>query len=145
VAMLQQNWVAAQYGFMAALAKNPATIRGEFGIGISLAARNKHKDAIEHFKSVLNAEPDNAEALFYLYRSAMEANDPIKALDPLEAYVLNHPNDTDFLYHFCGVLWKMGELTRAIEIGEQILEIDPHHIPAQEAIAHMRNTIAEHV
>ncbi|MBU1638474.1 glycosyltransferase [bacterium] len=145
VAMLQQNWIAAQYGFMAALAKNPKTTRGEFGIGISLAARNKHEEALDHFKSVMDAEPDNVEALFYLYRSAMESDNPLKALDPLEKYVLSHPNDKEFLYHFCGVLWKLGELTRAMEVCEQILEIDPEYSAAREAYEHMRNTIAEHV
>ena len=142
--MLQKNWTAAQYGFMAALAKNPETTRGEFGVGISLAARDKHEEAIEHFKAVMETEPDNAEALFYLYRSAMESSNPLKALDALECYVLNHPNDTDFLYHYCGVLWKLGELTRAMEVCEQILEVDPNYSAAKEAYEHMRNTIAEH-
>lgn len=144
VAMLQQNWTAAQYGFMAALAKNPKTTRGEFGIGISLAARGKHEESIDHFRSVVEAEPDNTEALFYLYRSAMETNNPLKVLDALEKYVLSHPNDKEFLYHFCGVLWKLGELTRAMEICDQILEIDPNYTPAKEAYEHMRTTIAEH-
>ncbi|RQV93164.1 hypothetical protein EH220_08455, partial [bacterium] len=110
-----------------------------------LAARNKHEEALDHFKSVMDAEPDNVEALFYLYRSAMESDNPLKALDPLEKYVLSHPNDKEFLYHFCGVLWKLGELTRAMEVCEQILEIDPEYSAAREAYEHMRNTIAEHV
>lgn len=99
VAMLQENWTAAQYGFLAALSRNPETTRGEFGLGISLAARGRHSDSLKHFKKVVEREPRNSEAVFYLYRSSMEANKPQEAIAALSRYLEENTDDVDFWFH----------------------------------------------
>lgn len=141
VAMLKENWSAAQYGFMAAVARNPQTVKGEFGVGVALAARGRHVEAVEHFQKVAGAEPENAEALFYLYRSAMEAGQPQVAVGPLEQYVKKHPDDALFQFNLCGALWKAGELTRAVEVCRRVIELDPNHEAAQEVMGHLKTTL----
>lgn len=144
LAMLQENWQAAMYGFMTALAKSPGTIRGEFGVALSMAVRNMHSDALEHFRRVLAREPYNAEALFYFYRSAVESGQPQIAVEPLKNYLEKHPTDTNFLFSLCGAYWKSGELSRATDLCRRVLELDPNHIAAHDVMDHLKSTILEH-
>ena len=144
VAMLQENWQAAMYGFMMALAKNPDTMKGEFGVGLSLAARNMHDDAILHFSRILDREPFNSEALFYLYRSAMESGQPRAAIEPIEKYLQRFPQDNNFLFCLCGACWKAGELTRAADLCRQVLEHDPNHQAAKDVMEHLKTTMPAH-
>lgn len=144
LAMLQENWQAAMYGFMTALAKNPNTLKGEFGVGLSLAARSMHDEAIRHFRRVLEREPYNAEALFYLYRSAVEGGEPRTAIQPIQTYLEQYPKDTSFLFNLCGAYWKAGELVRAAEICQQVLAIDPSHAAAKDVMDHLQATMLQH-
>jgi hypothetical protein len=48
------------------------------------------------------------------------------------------------MFHLCGVLWKTGEISRAVEVCEQILEIDPEHEQARDVMKHMELSLAEH-
>ncbi|MDD5088845.1 MAG: glycosyltransferase, partial [bacterium] len=61
LALLQENWQAAMYGYMTALAKNPNAMKAELGVGLSMSARKMHDAALERFERVLAHEPDNAE------------------------------------------------------------------------------------
>jgi len=144
VAMLHENWQAAMYGFMMALAANPDTMKGEFGVGMSLAARNMHEDAIAHFSRVLEHEPYNAEALLCLYRSAMESGQPRLAIEPIEKYLARFPDDNNFLFSLCGAYWKAGELTRAADLCGQVLDRDPQHAAARDVMEHLRTTTLVH-
>ncbi|MBU0509625.1 glycosyltransferase, partial [bacterium] len=145
LAMLQENWQAAMYGYMTALAKNPNTMKGELGVGLSMAARRMHDEAMQRFTRVLEHEPDNAEALFYLYRTAMESGEPRRAIRPIEKYLERHPGDADFLFNLCGALWKAGEIARATELCQQLLEQNPAHAAAQDVMKHLEATLSEHV
>ncbi|MFZ5434389.1 MAG: glycosyltransferase [Calditrichota bacterium] len=144
LAMLQENWQAAMYGFMTALAKNPHTMRGEFGVGLSMAARKMHEQAITRFSKVLEQEPENSEALFYLYRSAMESGNPRVAIKPLQKYLEKHPDDTDFLFNLCGAYWKSGEIVRAAELCQSVLDKDPSHEAAKDVLKHLEDMLTEH-
>jgi tetratricopeptide (TPR) repeat protein len=144
VAMLQENWPAAMYAFMMALAANPDTMKGEFGVGLSLAARSLHDDAIALFSRVLEREPFNAEALFHLYRSAMESGQPRLAIEPLEKYLTRFPDDNNFLFNLCGAYWKAGELTRAADLCRQVLDRDPEHAAARDVLEHVKSTALAH-
>jgi glycosyltransferase involved in cell wall biosynthesis/GT2 family glycosyltransferase len=144
LAMLQENWQAAMYGFMTALAKNPGTIRGEFGVALSMAVRNMHCDALEHFRRVLEKDSNNAEALFYFYRSAVESGQPQMAIEPLTRYLDSHPRDTNFLFSLCGAYWKSGEMSRAVDLCQRVLELDPNHVAAREVMEHLQSTVLEH-
>ncbi len=145
VAMLEENWLAAQYSFMIALAKNPSTLRGEFGVGVSLAARNRHAEAIRRFQKVVEKEPGNSEALFYLYRSAMELGEPQLAIPYLQRFVSTNPTDVNFLFHLCGAYWKTGELTKAVDACQRVLDLDPTHEAANEVLNHLERSLAVNV
>lgn len=142
LAMIEENWLAAQYSFMTALAKSPGTTKGEFGVGLSLAARNRHEAALERFGRVIEKEPYNAEALFYFYRSAMEAGQPQLAVAPLETFVENNPANTNFIFHLCGAYWKAGDVLKAIDMCERVLKLDPNHAAANDIIKHFEHTLA---
>jgi glycosyltransferase involved in cell wall biosynthesis/GT2 family glycosyltransferase len=144
LALLQENWQAAMYGFMTALAKNPEAVKGEFGVGLSMAARNMHNEAIDRFQRVLTREPYNGEALFYLYRSAMETNRPRVAIDPIERYLERNPNDVDFLFNLCGAYWKAGEIARAADLCQQVLKLNPDHAAAKDVMRHLKSSLAVH-
>ncbi|MCL4304969.1 glycosyltransferase [bacterium] len=137
VAMLQENWTAAQYGFLAALSKKPDAMRAEFGLGVSMLARSQFADALQHFVRVVDAEPGNAEAVFYLYRSAMEAGTPQAAIGPLSRYLENYPADAEFWFHLTGALWKNGSLDDAVEACQKVLELAPEHADAQKTLEYM--------
>jgi GT2 family glycosyltransferase/Flp pilus assembly protein TadD len=141
VAMLQENWTAAQYGFLAALSRNPETTRGEFGLGISLAARGRHDESLKHFKRVVEREPRNSEAVFYLYRSCMEANKPQDAIAALSKYLENNPEDVDFWFHLSGAQWKSGSLDDAISTCRRVLDINPEHAGALSALRFMEERV----
>lgn len=144
VAMLQENWQAAMFGFMTALAKNPNAMKGEFGVGLSMAARNMHAEAIAHFSRVLDHEPLNAEALFYLYRSAMESGQPRLAIEPIEQYLRARPDDTNFMFNLCGAYWKAGELARATDLCNRVLEREPNHAAAKDVLEHLKTSKLVH-
>jgi glycosyltransferase involved in cell wall biosynthesis/GT2 family glycosyltransferase/Flp pilus assembly protein TadD len=144
VAMLQDNWQAAMFGFMTALAKNPETTKGEFGVGLSLAARNRHRDAVEHFEKVLNQDPENSEALFYLYRSAMESGQPALAVQPIQRYLERHPRDVNFLFNLCGAHWKSGDIAQATELCQRVLELEPNHAAATDVLEHLKSALPEY-
>ncbi len=142
VAMLQENWTAAQYGFLAALSRNPQTLKGEFGLGISLAARNKHAQAITHLKKVVAKEPRNSEAVFYLYRSCMETGQAHEAIAALSQYLETCPEDVDFWFHLSGAQWKSGSLDDAIETCKAVLEMNPEHESAKSALQYMEQRVS---
>lgn len=145
VAMLQENWTAAQYGFLAALSRNPQTMRAEFGLGISLAARNRHDEAIKHFKKVLSNEPHNSEAAYYLYRSSMVMGAPQQAITALAQYLEANPTDTDFWFHLAGALWKAGSFDEAIETCRRVLDMNPEYPGAESTLRFMEQHVAEAV
>lgn len=138
VEMLRENWQAAMYGFMTALAKNPDTVKAEFGVGLSLAARSLHNDAVERFERVIRRDPENGEALFYLYKSCMESGQPRRTIEPLQAYLEKHPDDTAFMFNLCGAYWKAGELTRALELCQQVIKRESDHAAAHDVMEHLR-------
>ncbi len=137
LAILQENWQAAMLGFMNALARNPETLKGEFGVGLSMAQRHMHTEALEHFRRVLDGEPYNAEALFYFYRSAVESGQPRLAVEPLQKYLERFPDDTNFLFSLCGAYWKAGDLAAAMDLCQRVLEIDPNHQAATDVMRHI--------
>ena len=141
VAMLRENWTAAQYGFMTALAKNPDTIKGEYGVALSLAARQMHIQAMERFERVLVKEPYNAEVLFGYYRSAMESGEAEMAIEPLRTYLTKFPDDTNFLFNLCGAYWRAGRITEAVEICQRVLEMNPNHTAAREVMDHLLSSL----
>lgn len=145
LALLQENWQAAMYGYMTALAKNPKAMKAELGVGLSMSARKMYDAALERFERVLAHEPDNAEALFYLYRTAMESGQPRRAVRPIEQYLERHPGDADFLFNLCGAYWKAGEIARATELCQQLLTKEPGHAAARDVMHHLQETLAEHV
>ncbi|MBK8128374.1 MAG: glycosyltransferase [bacterium] len=141
VALMQENWTAAQYGFLAALTRKPAAPRAEFGLGISLAARGRHNEALKHFQQVVAADARNSEAVFYLYRSALEVGQPDAAISALSSYLEQFPNDADFWFHLAGALWKNGSPDDAIEACERVLDLNPQHADAQSTLEYMESRV----
>jgi glycosyltransferase involved in cell wall biosynthesis/tetratricopeptide (TPR) repeat protein len=144
VAMLQENWQAAMYSFMMALAKNPDTTKGEFGVGLAMAARKMHNEALNHFERVLTKDPENREVLFHFYRSAMEAGEPERSIPALENHLHTHPADTAFLFNLCGACWKAGQITRAADLCLQVIEREPKNVAAQEVLKHLQVSVEAH-
>ncbi len=145
IAMLEENWLAAQYSFMIALAKNPDSLKGEFGVGMSLASRRRHAEAVQRFRKVVENEPDNAEALFYLYRSTMEGGIPEISIPYLESYLERYPSDATFQFHLCGAYWKSGQLIRAVESCQTVMNLDPRNESAKSVMQHLETTLGAHV
>jgi len=141
VALMKENWTAAQYGFLAALSKKPTASRAEFGMGISLAEQGKHADALRHFKQVVSTDVRNSEAVFYLYRSAMESGQTEAAIGTLSQYLEQCPNDADFWFHLAGALWKTGSNDDAIDACRQTLELNPQHEDALATLEFMESRV----
>ncbi|MBM3324313.1 MAG: glycosyltransferase, partial [Calditrichaeota bacterium] len=134
-ALTAQNWQAAHYGFAIAAAHNSENAKAHFGLGLALSERGMVSAAAQEFLEVLQKEPDHVEALFNLYKLAMETERPELVEIPLKTYLEKHPEDVDFLFHLCGLQFKMGQTATAANTCRRLLGLKPDHVAAQEVLA----------
>ena len=134
VALTEQNWQAAQYGFTVAAAHAPDSTKAHFGLGLALSARGKQETAAKEFSKLLDEQPSHPEALFNLYKIAMETEKLEIVEIPLKTYLENHPDDTDFLFNLAGLQFKMGQHTSAAETCRRVLSLKPEHVAAKEVL-----------
>ncbi len=108
--------------------------------GIELNEMNRWYEAIGVFERVLEANPDNAQALFELARTKKSlANnlaapaDVRKVLEEADLLcrraLLIAPEDANGLNTHGVILKKLGHYARAIEAYQEVIRIDPEYFP----------------
>jgi tetratricopeptide (TPR) repeat protein len=141
VALSMQNWQAAQYGFVPAVALCPDNPKAHFGLGVALTTRGMLLPAAQEFTKILESQTDHPEALFNLYKIAMETDKPELVEIPLKTYLERHPEDTDFLFNLCGLQFKMEQYASAADTCRRVLALRPSHAAAKEVLSQLEKRL----
>jgi glycosyltransferase involved in cell wall biosynthesis/GT2 family glycosyltransferase/Flp pilus assembly protein TadD len=141
VALSMQNWQAAQYGFVPAVALCPDNPKAHFGLGVALTNRGMLLPAAQEFTKILESQTDHPEALFNLYKIAMETDKPELVEIPLKTYLERHPEDTDFLFNLCGLQFKMEQYASAADTCRRVLALRPSHAAAKEVLSQLEKRL----
>jgi predicted TPR repeat methyltransferase len=114
----------AQKHLTQALQSDPDQIDANFNMGLLLIKRNKHC-AIEHFNRAILADPGHHQARFHLAQLYHLEKAYLKALPHYELILEEHPHHPDCLEKAGLVHLALDQHTKAQELLEKALSIDP--------------------
>ncbi len=105
------------------------------------AELNDKERAIETYRSVLEIDPEDLQAIQALDRLYFETENWYELLSTLEREVEFAEGSAEVtgLRHRIGALWEkqLGDIARAVETYREVLSLDPTHEPTLEALEHI--------
>jgi tetratricopeptide (TPR) repeat protein len=98
---------------------------------------HKYKEGIEAFQEELKANPENAQANYYMGRLQLADNHPKEAQPYLEKAARLSPTDAD--YHFwAGVAYgENGKKDLEFKSYQRAIELEPNHVEALTYLGHV--------
>lgn len=99
--------------------------------GIQLFEQEKFEQALEKFKNVIEADPDNPEANLFLGMTYSKLESFPKALDILHRASIRHPQNIEILLNLGITHYSLSEFETALDILEKVLKIDPGNASSQ--------------
>jgi tetratricopeptide (TPR) repeat protein len=125
VALYQRDqFVAAAEAFRRTLQINPLHPHAHNNLGTILQLEGKYNEAEGHFRAALHSRPDFRLARFNLGRLFLARGRLDAAIDEFEQ--IKSPEDREtarYLYGLAAALVRKGELSRALIVSEQALEL----------------------
>lgn len=109
-----------------------AVLRGQ-----AYLALGKGANAKETFEAVLQAQPDNAEALIGLARCAFAEHDAEGASSRAAQALAKNPNSQEALAFQAALLRSQGKLDEAVAVYDRMLALKPDHLTANLDKAHI--------
>lgn len=111
---------------------------------IALYKERKNTEARAALETITTAEPQNAEACYYLGLALLRTRDPKlleTAIDWFKKAVDLQPENTAYLFEFGGNCLSLSGKTRSLsaanrgrEALEKVIKLDPAHLDAHEAL-----------
>jgi tetratricopeptide (TPR) repeat protein len=96
----------------------------------------QYKDGVATFKSIVQEEPKNPEAHYYLGRFYLAQERPEEALPHLERAVQGDPAKADYHFWLGVTYWAIRDFDLERKSYLQALAKDPKHVPARLYLAH---------
>jgi len=126
------DYAKAGVEFRNALQIQPNNGMARFAAGEVAEKLERYPQAVGLYQSVIDVDPDNAEARVKLSRLLVLGGLPDKALEVIEPGLAKHPDDPDLLAYRAAVRVQRNNETEAIADAERALQLAPNN---EEAIA----------
>ena len=124
--MQRKDLASAEKNFRKAVLFNPQNVVYQESLGMTLFIQpEKKNEAVEVFNKILNKDPNNLTALYYLGSYAQEKNDYEEAKKKFQAYLNINPQNPEVLTLIGVVYYKSGNKEGAKEQWKKALQIDP--------------------
>ncbi len=124
----------ARLSFQDALASNPSNAKASFGLGTVYLLQKNKEAAYKAFHASLVHELLNPMALFYLVKLAYELKEFGPAEQIVSAYIERAPVNANLLYSLAGLQYHLGQLHRARQTAQRVLQMDACHEGARELL-----------
>lgn len=117
--------------FLAALKYNPDSIEANFNLGFCYQLQKNYKQAILHFRKLLEIKQDDHEASNYLgmclanFGATMIYKEPKKALDYLLEAGKIIPKNSKILYNIGNAYHAMGKTEESMQTVKKVIKLDP--------------------
>lgn len=102
------------------------------GLGMCAMMNKEPEKAYDYFVNALSIDADQLVAILQLVESSyiLDRYDDLGRV--LNAYVERHPEDENMRFCYAGCLYKQGAISQAISVNNQVLELSPNHLGANE-------------
>jgi len=104
--------------------------------GERLLKNEQYQDGVVTFKSIVQEEPKNAEAQYYLGRFYLALERPEEALPHLRRAVQGDPAKADYHFWLGVAYWAVRDFESERNSYLKALAKDPKHVPARLYLAH---------
>ena len=104
--------------------------------GERLLKNEKYQDGLATFTGIVQEEPQNPEAQYYLGRFYLALERPEEALPHLKRAVQGDPAKADYHFWLGVAYWAIRDFDFERKSYLQALAIDPKHVPARLYLAH---------
>jgi len=104
--------------------------------GERLLKNQQYQDGVATFKSMVQEEPKNPEAHYYLGRFYLALERPEEALPHLKQAVQGDPAKADYAFWLGVAYWAIRDFEGERKSYFQALAKDPKHLPARLYLAH---------
>lgn len=107
--------------------ENTPSLENHLALANSLHGSKQFEEAINHYKQILDREPEDTDALFGLGQSLCELGRYSEAVQPLEKVVQIRPGLGDYKAWpiLARARWEKGEREQAIEILRKLTKSNP--------------------
>ena len=121
------NWLKRLFGPADALAGNAGALDGALRAGYDHESRGELAEAERLYRQVLEAEPENAEALYFLGRIAQRDRRDEEALHLFQRAAELRPSDATIALVLGGSLMRQRRFAEAAQAWRRGLESSPDH------------------
>jgi tetratricopeptide (TPR) repeat protein len=90
------------------------------GLGLSLAAQSRNRDALPALEAALDLDPDCQPALYGLVQAGFQLGELRLAAERLTRFVEAHPANLDFIFTLAGLRCELGHTAAALELVDRI-------------------------
>jgi tetratricopeptide (TPR) repeat protein len=104
--------------------------------GERLLKNEQYQDGVANFKNIVQEEPENPEAHYYLGRFYLALERPEEALPHLKRAVQGDPAKADYQFWLGVAYWAIRDFELERKSYLQALAKDPKHVPARLYLAH---------
>jgi tetratricopeptide (TPR) repeat protein len=104
--------------------------------GERLLKNEQYQDGLATFAGIVQEEPQNPEAQYYLGRFCLALERPEEALPHLKGAVQGDPAKADYHFWLGVAYWAIRDFDLERKSYLQALAIDPKHVPARLYLAH---------
>ena len=104
--------------------------------GELLLKKEQYQDGIDTFKSIVQKEPENPKAQYYLGRFYLAQEKPEEALPHLKRAVQGDPAKADYHFWLGVAYWAIRDFERERKSYLQALARDPKYVPARLYLGH---------
>ena len=116
--------------FARCVAADRSDLSSRHDLGVVLARRGRHVEAVDHFKAVLARQPAHADAWINMALSLGDGGRHEEAVEAAQRGVALRPRDPNAHTVFGHVLSLTADLAGAAAACGRALTIDPGHVPA---------------
>ena len=105
-------------------------------LGYELAAQGRSMEAIEHYQTAIEINPNYAEAQYNLGIALAAQGRLDEAIEHYQKAIQINPDDYEAQYNLGIVLATQGRLDEAIEHYQKAIQINPDHVGAQNNLGY---------
>jgi tetratricopeptide (TPR) repeat protein len=122
---LQKNPKAAEQSLRRFLEMDPESVNGQFQLGMSLMALNRHGEAVEVFRHATTLKEDFGPAFFNLGFALAKSGQPREAIPAFQQAIRHNPDRVDSYILLADLHLQMGERAEAIRLADLAQLLDP--------------------
>ena len=113
------------------LHENPNSSTAHFELAVALTQLSEFEEAIRSCREAIRISPEFSMATLQLGRLFLQLNRPVDAQSAFENGLTHDPRSVDLRAHLMMVFAQTGQNKKAIQQGQEIIEIDPNAFDAR--------------